>query len=626
MSLRPSYFLRKKCHQILISSYHRYNKKKSSLTETQRSEIYTHLQALQVALQEKNTKEAKKQADLVENLMRRFLPTSSFEKGRNTVIGISVALAIAILIRLTWFELYEIPTGSMRPTLKEKDRLIVSKTSFGINIPFSTGHFYFSPDLVERNGIITFTGEGMDIKDVDTKYFYLFPGKKQYVKRLMGKPGDTLYFYGGLLYGFDKEGNDICSLLQPSRLDKIEHIPFLGFEGKATAPLYPKANNVYAPIILRQMNEPLAKLSLSNVGQGIGKLLSTPLTPASSKSSTTYASLWGIDNFGMARLLTKEQTLQFTSEQKETLEDALLYMEIKHHPSLYNIKIRQDGRGRMRPSLETSSSILPLQEKDLRTLFSNLYTVRFVVKNGLAYSYGHPKSVLQSPFLPKLPDVPDGTYEFYYGKAYKIVFQGVSIELDSTHPLYTFSPERVQLFYNLGMEFNTSFSPQSRHTPYFPLRYVYFRNGSFYALGAPLFSPDDTTLVQFVQKEKEKAEKSATPYQPFVDRGPPLLADGSLDTAFIKEYGLNIPDKMYLALGDNHAISADSREFGFVPESNLRGAPDFIFWPPGSRFGHPNQPPYPFFNLPRSIVWVLGFSSIGIALYLQRKSRKIPRL
>lgn len=626
MPLRPSYFLRKKCQQTLLSNYRRYNRKKSSLNPSEQKEIYTHLQALQLALQEKNTQEAKKQAMLVENAMNRFLPTSPFEKGRNTVLGIGVALAIAILIRLTWFELYEIPTGSMRPTLKEQDRLIVSKTSFGINIPFSTGHFYFSPDLVERNGIVTFTGEGMDIKDVDTKYFYLFPGKKQYVKRIMGKPGDTLYFYGGLIYGFDKEGHDISALLQPARLDKIEHIPFLQFEGKATAPLYPNSNNVFAPIVLRQMNEPIAKLSLSNLGQGMGKLLSTPLTPASSNPSTSYASLWGIDNFGMARLLTKEQTLQFTSENKETLEDAALYMEIKHHPSLYNIKIRQDGRGRMRPSLETSSSILPLQEKDLQTLFSNLYTVRFIVKNGLAYSYGHPKSVLQSPFLPKLEGVPDGTYEFYYGKAYKILFQGISIELEPTHPLYTFSPERVQLFYNLGMEFNTSFSPQSRHTPYFPLRYVYFRNGSFYALGAPLFSADDTALIKFVQKEKEKAEKSPLPYQPFIDRGPPLLADGSLDTAFIKEYGLNIPNKMYLGLGDNHAISADSREFGFVPESNLRGSPDFIFWPPGSRFGHPNQPPYPFFNLPRSIVWVIGFSSIGIALYFQRKSRKIPPL
>jgi signal peptidase I len=371
------------------------------------------------------------------------------------------------------------------------------------------------------------------------------------------------------------------------------------------------------------MNEPIAKLTLSNVGQGIGTLLSNPLTPASSNPSTSYSSLWGMDNFGMARLLTKEQTIQFTSELKENLPDAPLYMEIKHHPSLYNIKIRQDDRGRMRPMLGTSSSILPLQEADLRRLFDNLYTVRFVVKNGLAYSYGHPKTVLQSPFLPKLPGVPDGTYEFYYGKAYKIHFQGIATELEKSHPIYTFSPERIQIFYNLGLVFDTRFSPQSRYTPYLPHRYVYFRNGSFYALGAPLFDKEDPSLMHFVQKEKEKSSPN---YEPFIDKGPPLLADGTLDASFIKQYGLTIPDKMYLGLGDNHAVSADCREFGFVPEDNLRGSPDLIFWPPGSRFGHPNQPPYPFFNLPRSIIWIIAFSSIGAVIYWQRKWRRVPPL
>ncbi|MBS0626786.1 MAG: hypothetical protein JSS09_01070 [Verrucomicrobia bacterium] len=98
-------------------------------------------------------------------------------------------------------------------------------------------------------------------------------------------------------------------------------------------------------------------------------------------------------------------------------------MEIKHHPSLQNLKILKDERGRMRPMLNLSTSIIPLNEKHLKTLFSNLYTVRFLVKEGRAYSYGRPESILQSPFLPKLSNVPDGTYECYYGKAYKICFE-----------------------------------------------------------------------------------------------------------------------------------------------------------------------------------------------------------
>ncbi|MBS0627828.1 MAG: signal peptidase I, partial [Verrucomicrobia bacterium] len=247
---KPSYFVRKKCTHVLRQSFHRYTKKKNTLNETEKNTVEYHLKALQTALLQKDTKTAKQEALALEKLIESLLPKSSFEKIRNTVLGLGVALCFAVLIRLVWFELYEIPTGSMRPTLKEKDHLIVSKTTFGINIPFSTGHFYFSPDLVKRNGIFVFTGQNMDIRDVDTRYFYLFPGKKQYIKRLMGKPGDTLYFYGGLLYGIDKEGKDITAELQPSRLDRIEHVPFLQFEGKVNTPTYP-TNGIYSPIVLR---------------------------------------------------------------------------------------------------------------------------------------------------------------------------------------------------------------------------------------------------------------------------------------------------------------------------------------------------------------------------------------
>src|SRR3990167_6383298 len=114
----------------------------------------------------------------------------------------------------------------MRPTFKEQDRLVVSKTNFGINIPLTPEEFYFDPNLVQRGGIVIFTGENMDIHDVDTMYFYIFPGKKQYVKRMIGKPGDILYFYGGRIYGFDKEGNDISPKLQLAQFTSLEPIPF----------------------------------------------------------------------------------------------------------------------------------------------------------------------------------------------------------------------------------------------------------------------------------------------------------------------------------------------------------------------------------------------------------------
>ncbi len=46
----------------------------------------------------------------------------------------------------------------MRPTFKEQDHLSVTKTSFGLNIPLATEHFYFDPYLVQRLSVAIWSG------------------------------------------------------------------------------------------------------------------------------------------------------------------------------------------------------------------------------------------------------------------------------------------------------------------------------------------------------------------------------------------------------------------------------------------------------------------------------------
>ena len=102
---------------------------------------------------------------------------------------------------------------------------------------------------------------------------------------------------------------------------------------------------------------------------------------------------------------------------------------------------------------------------------------------------------------------------------------------------------------------------------------------------------------------------------------PPLLADGTIDADKVTTYGLHVPEKSYYVLGDNHAQSGDSREFGFLPEDNIRGTTSFLFWAPGGRFGAPLQKPYAWFNSQKVIVWTLLIS--GIALYYVREKKKV---
>ena len=461
----------------------------------------------------------------------------------------------------------------------------------------------------------------MDIPDVNTLYFYVFPGKKQFVKRLIGKPGDTLYFYGGQIYGIDKNGNDISHELQPPMLSKIDHVPYIYFNGRVDLPAKPKGS-IYSPAILKQMNQKVARLTVNAFNKIEGELLDPY-----KHEVNDYYDLWGFRTYGMARILTKAEVLALTDTPASQLEEAPLYMEIFHHPSVKNPTIQRNRDGRLFPGVGTNQTILPLSTHHLKTLFSNLYTARFVVKDGYASRYGSSiKPGKNCTICIPLKGVPDGTYEFYYGKASEVHMGGITKELPPDHPLYTFTPERIQTLYNLGIEWMSHFKPQTKMQTLLPSRYVYYRYGDLYALGAPLIKKDDPTLINFVQQEylKQQNAPSYRPYHPFDDSPPPFKADGKIDPAFLDQYGLTVPPTHYLVLGDNYAMSADSRDFGFVPQANIRGAPSLIFWPPGHRWGFLMQLHYPLFNSPRAAVWCI----IGVILILwwirHRKHNKLP--
>jgi signal peptidase I len=614
------YFLRR-AKKLFFSAYHRYEKKKETLPPPIREEIAKELIALQAAILERQGRKALNLSRTVGKSIQLHLKKSLFEKIRDFTLGIGGALVIAILIRQMWFELYEIPTGSMRPTFKEQDRLSVSKTDFAINIPLKLGHFYFNQKLLKRSDIVIFTVENMDFKDSDTVYFYLFPGKKLLVKRLIGKPGDTLYFYGGKIYGIDSEGKDISPELQLPQLEKIDHIPFISFEGTRVSTTPSTIPGIYSPVVLYQMNEPLARLYALSPLLARGEVLPKILLK---NPQIHYGDLWGIKNFAMARLLTKEQVRVLTDQDPSTYEDAPLYLELKHHPSLSNAKIGTDEYNRLRPEVGLSTSLVPLQEPQMRQLMESLYTSRFVVHQGFAHRYGiNPERYGTKAFFPHLSDVPDGTYEFYYGKAYQVMWQGICKELPKSHPLYRFDPARLQLLFNLGMEFDNRYAPQAKDQYLTPARYSYFREGDLFVMGEALLKKGEPKLTDFISREERKRKISVN-YHPFLDKGPPLLPNGTLNLTFIEKFGLKIPPKSYLVLGDNHAGSGDSRDFGFVPEENLRGGPQFIFWPPGSRFGWPNQPGYALFNPARAVVWTLAAIGFGVWYYFHRKRHTFP--
>jgi signal peptidase I len=101
------------------------------------------------------------------------------------------ALILALIIRTFLFQPFSIPSGSMRPTLLEGDYLFVSKFSYG----YSHFSLPFSPDI--------FSGRiwGSEPKRGDIVVFKLPSDPTvDYIKRVVGLPGDKIQMRQGVLY------------------------------------------------------------------------------------------------------------------------------------------------------------------------------------------------------------------------------------------------------------------------------------------------------------------------------------------------------------------------------------------------------------------------------------------
>ncbi|HEY9219073.1 MAG TPA: signal peptidase I [Phenylobacterium sp.] len=101
------------------------------------------------------------------------------------------ALAIAFVIRVLLFQPFTIPSASMEPNLLIGDYIIVSKYSYG----YSRHSIPLSPPLF-KGRIFERTPHRGDV------IVFKLPsdGKKDYIKRLIGLPGDRIRMINGALY------------------------------------------------------------------------------------------------------------------------------------------------------------------------------------------------------------------------------------------------------------------------------------------------------------------------------------------------------------------------------------------------------------------------------------------
>ena len=109
---------------------------------------------------------------------------------RETLKTLVYAVAIALAVRTFLFEPFNIPSGSMKPTLLVGDYLFVSKFAYGysryslpLGLPLFSGRIM--ERLPERGDVVVFKLPS--------------DNKTDYIKRVVGLPGDHIQVLDGVL-------------------------------------------------------------------------------------------------------------------------------------------------------------------------------------------------------------------------------------------------------------------------------------------------------------------------------------------------------------------------------------------------------------------------------------------
>jgi signal peptidase I len=103
---------------------------------------------------------------------------------------ILIALLLALLIRTFAVQAFKIPSGSMEPTLRVGDYLLVNKFIYGMRIPY-TGTRLFPYEKPQRGDVIVF--------------IYPVDPSKDFIKRVIGREGEKVQIIDNKIYINDRQ-------------------------------------------------------------------------------------------------------------------------------------------------------------------------------------------------------------------------------------------------------------------------------------------------------------------------------------------------------------------------------------------------------------------------------------
>ncbi|HAM34370.1 MAG TPA: signal peptidase I [Elusimicrobia bacterium] len=131
---------------------------------------------------------------------RRYYLTEDLEWAETVFSAVLLAAVLMYFV----VQAFKIPSGSMRSTLLEGDHLFVNKFIYGLRVPFA-GKRILAMRSVQRGDVIVFRFPADDPRDLHCGSIQY---GKDFIKRVIGVPGDTVQVSAGRVFVNGQELRD----------------------------------------------------------------------------------------------------------------------------------------------------------------------------------------------------------------------------------------------------------------------------------------------------------------------------------------------------------------------------------------------------------------------------------
>jgi len=131
------------------------------------------------------------------------LDLSKRSRFRENAEAIFIAVIIALFIRTFVVQAFKIPSGSMKPTLQIGDHILVNKFIYGVKIPYLNA-LLLPVKKPQRGDIVVFK--------------YPLDPKKDFIKRVIGLPGDVVEIREKTIYVNGKQLNHDVGVFSDPRI------------------------------------------------------------------------------------------------------------------------------------------------------------------------------------------------------------------------------------------------------------------------------------------------------------------------------------------------------------------------------------------------------------------------